>query len=143
MTLSGDKKCLLKSDCFTLHKYYYDPTNNECIDSCKGRSNPFQNPIQTPAQACISSCQVSGNTNQYYNYDSNICLLNCQGGDNDKLYHKDGGYICYPSCLEIPGGDYIYEFDNYICKNADTGCNYYYVKSNGIKRCVTDTVTKA
>ena len=135
--VAGNKKCESACTEFTINKYYYDPDNNECVDSCKGRNKGYQNTISTTSQACLGSCDEI--SNKFYNYDSNICMNACEG---DKLYHKEDEKICYPSCLSIPDHDYIYELDNNICKNSDSDCTYYYSKNDGTYRCTTATNCK-
>ena len=128
--LNKNKKC--ESSCTPFSKYYYDPDNNECLDSCKGRINGFQNKISTAIQECLSSCATP---NIYYSFDSNICIDGCGNDGSNNLYEKDGSHICYPSCLSIPGGDYIYEFSGKVCKNSNTGCGNYYLE-NGVVKCL-------
>ena len=74
--VSGNKKCLSQTECVSeFNKYYYDPENNECLDSCKGRpTNKFQNmQTGTPStlQQCLSICTG------FHDYDSNICINSC------------------------------------------------------------------
>lgn len=135
--ISGNKKC--ESDCanFNMNKHYYDPENNECLDSCKGTNKAFQNPISSTTQKCLGSCDEDDNSNTFHNFDSNICILNCGADSSNKLYHKEDEKICYPSCLSIPNGDYIYEFDGNICKNSNTDCDYYYFKNDGVIKCIS------
>ena len=150
--ISGNKKCLSLTECFNLHKYYYDPSNNECVETCKGRStNKFQNELPTsfPSTAatdlkCLNTCP------EYYNYDSNICLNHCGADGSNKKYHANGNKVCYPSCLDIPRGTngfYIYEVADsgthgtFTCYDSypASGCTYYYLKSDGTIRCDTTT----
>ena len=150
--ISGNKKCLSLNECFNLHKYYYDPSNNECVETCKGRStNKFQNELPTsfPSTAatdlkCLNTCP------EYYNYDSNICLNHCGADGSNKKYHANGNKVCYPSCLDIPRGTngfYIYEVADsgtdgtFTCYDSYTSsvCTYYYLKSDGTIRCDTTT----
>ena len=101
--LRGDYKC--RSSCSEFHKYYYDPNNFECVDSCKGvQDYGFQNAISSSTspipQACLRNCD----SGKFYNYDSNVCITNCSVSGNTRLYYRDGNYVCYPSCIDIPDG---------------------------------------
>ena len=134
--ISGNKKC--ESDCsnFNMNKHYYDPDNNECLDTCKGRAKPFQNGISTETQKCLGSCNENDDDKHNHDFDSNICISNCGDDSSINLYHKEGEKICYPSCLSIPGGQYIYEFDNNICKASEEECNFYFIKNDGVRKCI-------
>jgi len=141
----GNQKC--ETDCLKFLKNYYDPENHECLDTCKGREvNKFQNRVpDNPSNAlpCLNKC----NSPSYYDSDSNICLSFCGNGDPKKRFHTNKGddddYICYASCVLIPGGQYIYEYnDRYDFSCYDdpeqiTGCTYYYTKLDGTKKCTT------
>ena len=144
--INTNKKC--QTDCKNIPKYYYDPDNNECLDSCKGREkNKFQLAyISNPPQECLEKCP---NGKLYYDYDSNICLEHC---GNDKIsykYHKDGEYICFSSCMEIQEGNYNYEkkdvnTDTYSCyKSPPSYCPYYYLKEDGTRVCQNATDCKS
>ena len=137
--LRGYKKCLVS--CEEVKKYsYYDPTNNECLDSCELRyENPFVYPITTTPQPCHSEC-VSGK-GLYYSYNSHLCQEKCNEDRTDNLYYPLGEYICYASCRDIPG-DYLYryEFRNNSCTPTkhtipSDDCELFYIKPNGLARC--------
>ena len=153
--ITGNKQCLTLAECFSFHKYYYDDSNNECLNTCKGRStNKFQkelpSPLPTESQKCLEECPKNNEPPNedfpYYNYDSNICLTHCGADGSNKKYHAENGYICYSSCKEIPGGDYIYESidqdDNIkICSSTifdDGNCELYYMKKDGTLKCLGD-----
>ena len=148
--VSGNKKC--STSCDEFGKYYYDPSNNECLDTCKGRPNfgtqkEHTNPLTI--QECLSNCEENNGEetiHYYYNYDSNICMDYCGKDGSYKKYHADGGYICYSSCFEIPG-DYKYAkqtqintpspYIDYTCysSSASSNCPYYYLNSDDSKKC--------
>ena len=142
--IHSQKKC--ENSCSEFNKHYYDPTNNECLDSCKNLPNyefAYQVEVSTPVQECREKCDLltdaSGN-HKYYDYDSNICINQCGQNDANKKVRAKDGQICYISCDQIPGGQYIYESDNICYQNyADipSNCDYYYIKPNGIKQCTT------
>ena len=142
--ISGEQKC--EDDCINFHKYYHDPSNNECLDTCKGRTGygyqeDYTNTPASPTKACLSEC--SG----YHNFDSNICLAHCGDDGSNKIYHANGENICYASCSVIPGGQYIYEKDFVCYTSAPTDpntCDNYYINTNGIKQCTTkqDCISK-
>ena len=152
--LNGNKEC--KTDCINdnFQKYYYDPYNNECLDTCKGRPiYKYQvgyTTTPTSSIECINNCIDTTDT-KYNNFDSNICLNYCGADDSNKKYHAYDKYLCYSSCLEIPG-DYKYELkstNDYICYtqyddilSASTNCPYYYIKDDGIKVCQSETECK-
>ena len=158
--ISGNQKCLSTVECFSYHKYYYDIDNNECLESCKGRSvNKFQKPIpeygvddEKVSIECLNECT---GTISYYNFDSNICLAKCGIDGSNKKYHKYNDNICYPSCADIPGGIYKNEIEDtindvYICYDdaslaSDTtvNCDYYYLKTDGSKKCTNPAGCKA
>ena len=145
-SLKGQKNC--ESDCSKFNKYYYNPGNNECLDTCKGLLNKeFANKVDTdyPVQECISECDNTDTDNpHYYDYDSNICVTRCGLDNANYLYYPNGVKICYPSCLAIPTGDYKYESidqtDNLkICYTSITDvtdCYYYYMKDDGTWKCL-------
>ena len=62
-------------NCISNNKYFYDDSNYECLDTCKGRvGKEFYNyftSTPTTLQQCLSGCNGS---NKYYNFDSNVCL---------------------------------------------------------------------
>ena len=110
--IAGNNKCIENTVCTSNHKYYYDPLNNECLDTCKGRQiYGTQKELDTTTlQICLSNCQENDGAeihHFYYNHDSNICMDYCGKDGSDKIYHAEDGYICYSSCSEIPG-DYKY-----------------------------------
>ena len=114
----GSKECI--SGCATTGEYIYaDTTNKICY---KKEQCDFIDISGTGNLCYFGSCPSTGNT--FHSFDSNICLSSCP---SDKKYHINGDNICYPSCLAIPGGDYIYELDNYECKNSvtSTECPFY------------------
>ena len=141
--VKGKKNCETKCD--LLNKYYYNPENNECLDTCKGlpgkefaELDSLLSTASIKIYKCISSC-----TN-YYDYDSNICLNNCGLGNNNYLYYANSGKICYPSCKDIPGGGYKYEVEDSnhaieCYKTQQASCNYFYLKQDGILKCLTHT----
>ncbi|MBO6243495.1 MAG: hypothetical protein J6O41_02870, partial [Clostridia bacterium] len=119
--ISNNKKCLDLGDCYTYHKYYYDPQNNECLDTCKGRAlNKFQEEFPTTQSTSMECKPQCSGSKKYHNYDSNVCLSKCGADGSNKKYHKYDENICYPSCSDIPNGPYEYEIkdssnDVYIC----------------------------
>jgi hypothetical protein len=136
--VSGKKIC--KSSCHDFTRYYYNPNNNECLETCKGLPNlEFANKVtsNTP-QKCRAACDEEGNSNAYYDYGSNICITGCTQGDANKKFTINGGKVCYSSCAEIPGGEFIYEASN-VCYTSppSSSCDYYYIKANGAKQCTT------
>ena len=145
--IKGNKKCLSLANCATLTKYYYDQDNNECLDSCEGRTRyKYQKKFTSlPSEsiACLDECPSSTNVADnfpFHDSDSNICLSSCGTGDPNKKVNADGQTVCYTSCAEIPGGEYTYEIDG-VCHKTTTSCNYYYIKTNGAKKCSTDQQT--
>ena len=134
----GNNTCL--SSCSDIYKYYYDPDNNECLDTCELRpAKPFSyNITGTTPQICRDKCDEpnSANSRPFHNYNSHICLQNCNDDHSDNIYHAYNGYICYPSCIDIPGALYKYELNNECHIDRPSGCKNYYIKSNGIIKCV-------
>ena len=146
--LIGYEKC--ETDCINYKKNYYDPDNNECVDTCKERNiYKFQEKITTTLSSASKCLDVCPSNSSYYDSDSNICLTHCGAGDPSKLYRKFGtdGKICYSSCVEIPDGQYIYEHSDgphFACYDTPpTGdgidCGYYFTKSDGTRRCTNMT----
>ena len=135
----GQRRC--ESECFSgFSKKYYDETNNECLDSCKGRynleySDPFDN---NHAQKCLNKCpnpkyfiskkddssDASIITNyecvddcptpKYIDVKTNECLESCP---DSKYYIEQNGNKCYPKCDAENGYIYINN-DNYECLQA-------------------------
>ena len=146
--IQGQKNCQLS--CKDFNRYFYDPTNNECLDTCKGLPNlEFANKINVidDPQKCINKCDDTSNPiNKYYDYDTNLCIINCGGGNPNYLYLNGVSKICYPSCKEIPNGDYKYESvdqpDNtkicYTSVTLPSTCQYYYMKKDGTLKCVSN-----
>ena len=134
--VSGNKEC--KASCSDFYKYYYDDSNNECLDSCELRHGKQFSYLTNPV--CQSGCA----NNEFYNYNSHICLTNCGDDNSINLYYKNAegsARVCYPSCLDIPTrGTYKYIIDNYKCiiesEKTTDNCGYYY-KYNGMFKCVT------
>ena len=56
---NNNKEC--KYSCTDFGKYYYDPTNNECLDTCEGRDNmEYALPIlSNHPEPCIAKCPSS------------------------------------------------------------------------------------
>ncbi|MBO6244567.1 MAG: hypothetical protein J6O41_08450, partial [Clostridia bacterium] len=146
--INGNKKCLDQNECLTLQKYLYDPSNKECLDTCKERPTYNFQPLIQNTPTSLSSCQQSCSTAPYlyYSYNSNICMEKCGDDGSNNKYHANGGYICYPYCLNIPNGNYVYEIqendDTFTCNDdksaaVSAGCNYFIQQSNGIKKCTT------
>ena len=151
--LKGNKEC--KNLCSDFNKFYYDPRNNECLDTCKGLEGlEYAKKIDstTPIQKCINKCEVptdSAPNNQYiyHDYNSNICIKKCGEDNPNNLYHKENDYICYPSCKDIPGDNYKYEIVDSndanikICYDSISGpginCPYYYMKKDGTLKCLS------
>ena len=115
---------------------YFNPTNNECLETCKGLENlEFANKIESDddQEKCRNKCNEDGNTHPYYESGTNICIGNCDTSDAKKFRANDGN-VCYSSCAEIPGGEYIYEL-SYLCYKSiseisESTCQYYYIKAN-------------
>ena len=143
--IKDQKNC--EEDCLEFKKHYFNPENNECLDTCKGLAN-YEYSIQlsstTDFKSCIAACPSSTDTTSNYyfhDYNSNICIQKCGDDNPNNLYHLDNEYICYPSCKEIPGGDYKYELEqtNDIKTCHDTipsSCLYYYMKRDGSLKCL-------
>ena len=151
--IKGNKQCIPDNKCLTEQKYYYDDSNNECLDTCKGRPlNKFQEALDpSPSlKKCLSSCPpTSDSLLKYYDYDSNECMGECNRNIGSKnKYRANDGTLCYPSCKDIPG-NYIYEgimkctTDLTVCANANfkyiihgengeclESCNGYYTVEN-------------
>ena len=140
--LKGQKNC--EDSCLKFQKYFYNPNNNECLDTCKGLTNlEFSNPVNI-FNECINKCDDTGNI--FHDFDNNLCISKCGNGNPNYLYHNGVNHICYPSCREIPDGDYKYESvdqpDNTkICYKSVTlpsTCQYYYMKKDGTLKCVSN-----
>ena len=137
--IEGNNKC--ETDCINFGKNYYDPSNNECLDTCEGRNTyKFQEAITgTITSACLEVCPQSSPSLPYHNSDSNVCIASCTG---NKKYHINNEYICYSSCAEIPAAEYVYEYND-ICYSPPLtisgSCDYYYTKSDGTRKCTTKT----
>jgi len=143
--LPGNDKC--EANCTNFHKNFFDPSNNECLDSCQGRPTyKFQSQLtSTPSSSisCLNQCP-NNNANTSYNFpyfdsDSNICLNECGNNDPLKYYHAVSQYICYSSCAEIPGGQYIYE-NGHVCHITQPtvpDCPVYYIRPDGKTICAT------
>ena len=123
----GSKECISLSDCSNSENKYID--GNTCY---KKEECAF-----VDSTSCVSSCSSS----QYHAFDDNECLSICPS--DKQRYANDGTdnkHVCYHSCADIPGGEYIYEGKNDpICHNTHptTGCEYYYVKLDGVRKCTT------
>ena len=131
--VNGNKEC--KSSCSDFYKYYYDDSNNECLDSCELRHGKQFSYSNSPI------CQASCGANEFYNYNSHICLTSCGADNSFNLYHKNNDNICYLSCLDIPQrGTYKYLLsDNSCISESDrttSNCEYYY-KYNGLYKCAS------
>ena len=113
----NNKQCF--DSCIEIFKYYFDESNNECLDSCELRPDKkfsFKS-LGTNQEKCLSSCDSNsvGTRGYYHNYDSNFCLLECNADYSGYIYYMyssntndENNFICYPSCLRIPGGEYKY-----------------------------------
>ena len=143
----GNKQCL--NSCTAISKYY-DDDNNECLDSCETRPDkPFANyNTNSNLEKCLPSC---GSTKPYHNFNSHLCLTNCNEDNSQNLYHRDPSisstvnqYICYPSCINIHNGEFRFQKTDNSCSNfkPNTGCDYYYVKSDGVFKCASATDCK-
>ena len=140
----GQKNC--EDSCKIFKKWYYDSTNNECLDTCIGRTGKeFANQITDFSDStgqpteCITECS----TNQFYNYGSKICLSAC---DPDKYQKSTTDNICYDSCAQIPGGKYIYESETgnqcYLKSEKNTeNCAIYYPQNDGTFKCITSVTS--
>ena len=74
---NGEKECLTECNNGVKHYYYYDPTNNECLEICKGRTNmefSYQiSSISDPPHECLSQCP----SGYFYFDEDKIILPNC------------------------------------------------------------------
>ena len=53
----GNKKCEDSCTSTPINKNYYDPTNNECLDTCIGRTNlEYAHAFSTTQKECIQKC---------------------------------------------------------------------------------------
>ena len=103
---SGNKQCIPCTK-------YYDPTNNECLETCTNRINleyayPTDN---TTPQKCLNKCPYYFETKtnsidscsnpKFINAKTKECLDNC---DTSTQYEFDN--FCYPKCTD-PNRNYI------------------------------------
>ena len=141
--LKENKKC--EESCSFFNKYYYDPTNHECLDYCSGRSNMiFALPLDAlnHPEPCIAQCP---STHPYYidiqvnnaypitkRYECvSICpfytdttryeLLDiktkeCRERCLDSEYTVANG-ICYPKC-DVANNYKFINSDTYECVQA-------------------------
>ena len=135
---AGNKLC--EDSCLKFGKKYYDPTNNECLDTCTRRTNmeyalqitnpntpepclikcPSDNPYfieyydnnHNKIHECIRTCPYNG-----YNYidiKTNECLARCKTNlQNLDVTEK----FCYPKCNVENNLIYI-NSDTYECVSA-------------------------
>ena len=82
--LFGSKKCL--DSCKDVYKYYYNPINNECLNSCEllyDMQFSYKITDGNP-ESCLNSCDAS--RGKYYNYNSHFCLEHCNDDNsNNKI----------------------------------------------------------
>jgi hypothetical protein len=155
ISLKGKKNC--ENSCTDFKKHFYNPNNNECLDTCKGLPNlEFVNQItsSSPSNPCKKQCDDpddNSDVNVYYDFDSNICITKCGENNPKYIYHTTSGKMCYPSCTDIPGGSYVYESSEtetdgskicYDSKPTGNTCNYYYMKKDGTLECLGNTPNK-
>ena len=153
--IKTQKNC--ETSCTAFNKHYYNPDNNECLDTCKGLANKefaFKPTDGTSIQSCIEKCNVDSatppTTTYYYDYDSNLCINKC-GDDNENYLYissNSNDKRCYPSCFDIPDGDYKFESvdDSDLIKTCYTSipsnCDYYYTKKDGTLKCLGIDIIK-
>ena len=86
------------------------------------------------SNTCLDSCE---SINKYHNYNSKICVGQCEG---DYIYSVTGSLICYSSCAQIPNYNIFYEDSTNHCHSSQpSDCHFYYIKSDGVRKCVQQT----
>ena len=135
---NGEKKCLnscQKGVGTEIQYYYYDPRNNECLDSCFGRTNlEFSERASDRPQPCVSQCPpdkfyfedekiIKPNCEPYYRDSSNpqLCVKKCKS--NEKVKNNE----CVNSC------EHIYIKDT----RTETGYSYTYDKCITESECIS------
>ena len=108
----GEKNC--EDSCKNFNKFYKDPNNNECLDTCIGRKIgvnyiEFSDEIDLSLTDPVVDCKLSCGTNQHYNYGTKVCIngVNCAQGKF--IRYNEVPIVCYDSCNEIPEVNTLYE----------------------------------
>ena len=94
------------------------------------------------ADTCRDNPCTSYSSYRYYNYNSKICISSCSG---EYIYYLSSNiYVCYSSCAQIQNHEIIYEgstetatSSNTCYQNRPSGCDYYYKKLDGVRKCTT------
>ena len=97
--------------------YYYDPRNNECLETCIGSGLEFAYPAtNTEAKPCLIS-----NDNKCY-YENDKLLI-----DSCDLYKAPGSKICVLSCQSNE------KVNNHVCTNGCPSATPYINENNECK----------
>ena len=147
---NGQKKCIeeCKKDIVDggVKYIYYDPTNNECLDICKGRTNFEYSPSITTSsthQECLSHCPTGSffdeeknilSTCDYFVSSSNsqLCVKRCEPNEkvnDNKCVQKCDKYFVRETVTK--GGENV---EIKKCVNSCSGDNIYLDLKN--KECI-------
>ena len=138
--IQQNKKCETSCSNPAINKHYFDPANNECLDTCVGRDNlEYAHPLDgsNPTRPCISKCP---NPRYFINQtDSNFiihyqCEEHCPVDSSSPYKFLDiktnecrhncpieqyfiNSSICYPKC-DLEKGYKFINTDTYECLKA-------------------------
>ena len=133
--IQQNKKCEISCSNSAINKKYFDPANNECLDTCVGRDNlEYALPLDSdnPTRPCISKCpnpryfinKTDSGIKHYEcvkncSYDASYHFLDIQTNECRSVCpnHHIVGEICYPKCDLDNHFSYI-NTDTYECLKA-------------------------
>ena len=124
--LNGKKNC--ENSCTIFSKYYYDPRNHECLDTCSGLQNlEFVLPLENnQPQECINKCQnyFITKTGSDPNIKIKECINSCPSGIYKFLDIKTY------ECLEECSSDTYYIIDNNCYRKCSQASNKVYINTD-------------
>ena len=128
----GEKQCYSqceKQETATKKKYYfYDPSNNECLETCLGNKNEYAEEPINQAKECLFECPQS----KHYFEDKKIILNDCLNFYYSSLNDK----ICVYSC---DVNEYI-DSNNKCVKKCPGNTPYFVENINniGLDKCYSN-----
>jgi len=142
---SDKKKCISecsKGDGANKKYYYYDPRNNECLETCIGSGLEFAEPATATPMPCLIECPSAksyiDSNNNCKDYDGcafisevgKKCLSSCDIGEGFKI-NGSSDKKCYKTC---PNSAQFHDLNNNICF-ANCGVstsNKYYINGETV-----------
>ena len=140
------KKCIdkcSKSSGENIKYYYYDPRNNECLETCVGSGLEFAKQASNDHEPCLITCPsaepyIDSNNNckaladcSYISEIGNKCLTSCDIGEGFIINEEPSNKKCYKFC---PNNAQYHALNTNICiENCGvSNDNKYYINGETV-----------